>query len=66
MVGEELPLVLRAGDIQRLLRLSRVKTYEVIHSAGFPKVRVGRSIRFPRDAFLRWLEAETGTNDREE
>jgi excisionase family DNA binding protein len=53
---EALPLVLRASDIQRLLGISRVKTYELLHQQGFPVVRIGRAMRVPRDAFLRWLE----------
>jgi excisionase family DNA binding protein len=55
--SHELPLVLKAGDIQRLLGLSRVKTYELLHQKGFPVVRIGRCLRVPRDAFFRWLEA---------
>jgi excisionase family DNA binding protein len=57
-VTHELPLVLKAGDVQRLLGISRVTTYELLHRRGFPVVRIGRAIRVPRDAFLRWLEDE--------
>jgi excisionase family DNA binding protein len=58
--AQELPLVLRASDIQRLLGLSRVKTYELLHQKGFPVVRIGRCLRVPRDSFFRRLE--TGGN----
>jgi excisionase family DNA binding protein len=50
-------LVLKASDIQQLLDLSRGKTYELLHQKGFPVMRIGRCLRVPRDAFLRWLEA---------
>jgi excisionase family DNA binding protein len=52
---EELPLVLNAEDISRVLGLSRVKTYELLHQEGFPMVRIGRVIRIPREGFLAWL-----------
>jgi excisionase family DNA binding protein len=55
--SHELPLVLKADDIQRLLGLSRVRTYQLLHQRGFPVVRIGRCLRVPRDAFFRWLEA---------
>jgi excisionase family DNA binding protein len=53
----ELPLVLRVSDVQRILGIARVTAYELVQREGFPVVRVGRAIRVPRDAFLRWLEA---------
>lgn len=52
---EELPLVLNADDISRVLGLSRVKTYELLHQEGFPTVRIGRVIRIPREGFFAWL-----------
>jgi excisionase family DNA binding protein len=50
---DELPAVLNAKHIQEVLGLSRLKTYEVIHSAGFPALRFGRTIRVPKVAFFR-------------
>jgi excisionase family DNA binding protein len=57
---QELPLVMRVEDLQRALLISRLKAYELVHQQGFPTVRIGRSIRVPRDAFLRWLEVQVG------
>jgi excisionase family DNA binding protein len=65
MQVDQLPLVLRVEDVQRLLRISRMKSYELLHQQGFPTVRVGRAIRVPRDAFFRWLEAKAGGNGGE-
>lgn len=59
-VTDDLPLVMRVEDVQRALDISRLKAYELVHQAGFPTLRLGRCIRIPRDAFLRWLEAQTG------
>ena len=59
---EELPLVLNADDISRVLGLSRVKTYELLHQEGFPTVRIGRVLRVPREGFFAWLSR---TGDRQ-
>jgi excisionase family DNA binding protein len=54
----ELPLVLTMRHVQKITGLSRSKTYELAHRQDFPAVRFGRVIRVPRDAFLRWLDAQ--------
>jgi excisionase family DNA binding protein len=60
LIEQELPLVMRVEDVQRALLISRLKAYELVHQQGFPTVRIGRAIRVPRDAFLRWLEFQAG------
>ena len=55
---EEFPAVLRIKDVQKALRISRPKAYELAHTAGFPVVKIGRAFRIPRDAFIRWLEGQ--------
>jgi excisionase family DNA binding protein len=60
VIGRDLPLVMRVEDVQRALMISKLKAYELVHSVGFPTVRIGRCIRVPRDAFLRWLESQAG------
>jgi predicted DNA-binding transcriptional regulator AlpA len=57
---DELPAVLNAKHIQNVLGLSRLKTYEVMNSAGFPALRFGRVIRVPKAAFFRWLDEQAG------
>ena len=54
---DQLELVLTVEDIQRVLRISRAKAYELAHTNDFPTIRIGRAIRIPRDAFRRWLDA---------
>jgi excisionase family DNA binding protein len=57
---EALPLVLTMGNIQKIAKLSKGKTYDMLHMAGFPAIRFGRAIRVPRDAFFEWLEKQAG------
>jgi excisionase family DNA binding protein len=63
---QTLPLVLKAADVQRILGISRVKVYELLHQQGFPTLRVGRSLRIPRDAFLKWMDTETSRHGRKD
>ena len=56
----ELPVVLTIGDIQRTLRCAKKTAYDLAHRAHFPAIKLGRTIRVPREAFLRWLEQQAG------
>jgi len=58
---EGLPVVLKIPDLMRVLGISRTLAYEIIHRQGFPVVRLGRTVRIPRDALLKWLEAQVDT-----
>ncbi len=55
MDNNTLPVILTPQDISKLLGISRNKTYEVIHSAGFPSFRVGKQYRIHREKFLAWI-----------
>ena len=57
---QALPAVLTMGDIQRILGVAKKTAAALARRDGFPAVRIGRLIRVPRDAFLRWLEAQAG------
>jgi hypothetical protein len=56
--GEGLPLVLKVEDVRKAMRISKTKVYEIVAQQDFPKLLCGRVICVPRDAFLRWLEAQ--------
>lgn len=56
-----LPVVLTVPEVQKTMRISRVKAYELMHQTGFPVIRVGRAIRIPRDGFLKWLTNQAGS-----
>lgn len=51
--------LLRAEEAATLLGLGRSKTYQLIASRVIPVVRIGRSVRVPRTALLRWIEDQT-------
>jgi excisionase family DNA binding protein len=56
----ELPVMLTIGDVQRTLRCAKKTAYDLVHRADFPAMRLGRTIRVPREAFLRWLNEQAG------
>jgi excisionase family DNA binding protein len=58
-----LPAMLTIRQVQDILGISRLKAYELAHVPGFPVIRLGRAMRVPRDAFVRWLERQTGVQD---
>ena len=55
----ELPAVLTVEQVRQFLNISRPMAYELCHKENFPKLRIGRTIRIPRDSFFQWLENET-------
>jgi excisionase family DNA binding protein len=57
---QALPAILTMEQVRQVLGVSRPVAYELVHRKGFPVVRFGRAIRIPRDAFQRWLDAQSG------
>jgi len=53
------PLLLRAGDVAKLLRLGRSKVFAMLTAGELPVVRIGRSVRVPRAALERWIDERT-------
>jgi excisionase family DNA binding protein len=53
------PGMMTVRDVQLLFGLSEKTAYKVVSHKDFPKVRVGRSIRVPKAALQRWVEAQT-------
>jgi len=46
---DELPFSLNIEDVAKLLGISRVSTYNLCHTEGFPAVRAGRRIVIPTE-----------------
>ena len=53
---DELPAVLTVPQLASFLQISRTKAYELTYRKGFPAIRMGKTVRVPREAFLRWLD----------
>ncbi len=55
-------LLLRAEQVARALGLGRSKTYELMAAGQLPVVRIGRSVRVPREALEEWVRQQTVTD----
>ena len=52
-------LLLRAGDVSRLLGVGRSTVYELIARGELPAIRIGRLVRVPRPALEEWIVRNT-------
>ena len=57
---EELPLFLNAEMVAEVLGISISSTYELMHEASFPTLRVGSRIVVPKEKFSQSVESQTG------
>ena len=53
----DLPLTLNAEEVANVLSISRANAYTLLHSKGFPALRIGRRILVPRDSLISWIQA---------
>lgn len=56
---------LTVKDIMEILGVSSPAAYKIVNSADFPKIKIGRAIRIPPDAFQRWVEQKIGGAENE-
>jgi excisionase family DNA binding protein len=54
--SRELPLLLDAAEVGKLLSLSRSKVSQMAARGEVPSIRVGRAVRIPRDLLLAWVD----------
>lgn len=60
---DDLPLFLNADMVAKVLGVSPASSYELMHEAGFPALRVGSRMVVPKDRFIQWVEAHTEGGD---
>jgi excisionase family DNA binding protein len=57
------PLLLRATEVGKLLGLGRSKVFAMLAAGQLPAIRIGRSVRVPREALERWVREQTAEVD---
>ena len=57
---DQLPIMLNANNIAQTLGISRAGAYELMHSEGFPTLRIGKRIMVSKDRFIQWIERNSG------
>ena len=48
--------ILTVAEVAKVMRLSKMTVYRLVHSGELPAVRVGRSFRVPETAVNEYLE----------
>ena len=57
---EQLPLMLNANQLATVLGISRAGAYELMHSKGFPTLRIGKRMMVQKDQLARWIDRQSG------
>jgi len=57
------PLLLDATEAAKLLSLSRAKVCDMANHGEIPSIRVGRSLRIPREPLIAWVNDRTAAPD---
>ena len=53
---EQLPLALSADDVAQVLGISRANAYELMHSEGFPTLKIGKRMTVHKDKLIEWIQ----------
>ena len=56
---DELPLVLNAETVSKVLGISPSSSYELMHEPNFPVLRIGNRMVVPKEKFIQWVEENT-------
>ena len=60
---DELPLMLSVAEVAAVLGISRASAYELVHGNGFPALKISSRIVVPKDKFLAWIDANSGSKN---
>ena len=55
---EQLPLALSAEDLAQVLGISRANAYTLMHSKGFPTIKIGKRMTVPKDKLIEWIDKQ--------
>lgn len=59
------PVLLHVVEAAEILALSRARVYQLIAAGELPHIRIGKSVRVPRAALLRFIERQTINADND-
>lgn len=55
---DQLPLALSAEEVAQVLGISRANAYALMHSKGFPTLKIGKRMTVPKDKLIEWMEKQ--------
>jgi excisionase family DNA binding protein len=56
---DQLPITLCAEEVASVLGISRAGAYTLMHSKGFPTIKIGKRMVVPKDKLVKWMENQT-------
>ena len=56
---DALPLFLNSNTVSKVLGVSSSSTYELMHTEGFPTLRIGSRMVVPKEQVIQWVSAHT-------
>ena len=57
---DELPLMLNANILAKVMGIGPSSAYELMHEDGFPTLQIGSRLVVPKQAFIDWVNEHTG------
>ncbi len=54
----QIPELLRASQVSQILQIGRNQVYELARSGQLPSIRLGRTLRFPREGLHTWIKEQ--------
>lgn len=57
---DELPLMLNAETLTKVLGVAPSSAYELMHEKDFPTLKVGNRLVIPKEDFIAWVRSHTG------
>ena len=58
---DDLPLFLNAELVAQVLGISQAGAYDLLHSEGFPVLKIGTRMVVRLEKFRQWVEEQTGS-----
>jgi excisionase family DNA binding protein len=55
---DQLPITLGADEVAQVLSISRANAYTLMHSRGFPTIKIGKRMVVAKDKLIAWMEAQ--------
>lgn len=60
---DNLPLFLNAATVAKVLGIAPSSSYEMMHEADFPVLKIGNRLLVPKEQFVAWVEQHTKGGD---
>lgn len=57
---DELPLMLNAEKLAKVLGVAPSSAYELMHEKDFPTLKIGNRLVIPKEDFIAWVRSHTG------